>query len=294
VHDAACAAWSIKCYYDGWRPIEAIRYMGQRGQSSIESDATYDPRGLPLVPGLIEVVTGTTAAAGGRHAGLPIGSIAILAWPGPPEDPLTQHSSVRWIPAADWLPYQKRTFVTPAFPGYISGHSTFSRAAAEVMAAITGTKFFPGGLATFTAPANTGLTVERGPSQTVHLQWATYNDAADQAGLSRLYGGIHPPVDDVTGRRVGAECGRGAWALAQKYFDGSIARAPVSLTLRRLPTGEFEVRASTVPGFSYSLQATVDLTQGFTAEAAIQATENSLTWIRPNTDPARFYRVLVK
>ena len=57
VHDAACAAWSLKRFYDGWRPIEAIRYMGQRGQSSVESDPTYDPSGIPLVPGLIESVT---------------------------------------------------------------------------------------------------------------------------------------------------------------------------------------------------------------------------------------------
>lgn len=296
VHDAACAAWSLKRFYDGWRPIEAIRYMGQRGQSSVASDPTYDPSGIPLVPGLIESVTFATAAPGGRHAGLPIGSIAIFAWPGPPIDPLTQHSGVRWIRAADWLPYQKRTFVTPAFPGYVSGHSTFSRAAAEVMAAFTGTEFFPGGLGTLTVPANTWLTVEQGPSQTVQLQWATYYDAADQAGLSRLWGGIHAPVDDVTGRRVGAECGRSAWALAQRYFDGSIARAPVSLAMRRLPTGEFEVRASSVPGFFYSLQSTVDLTKGFDAEvgAATQATENTLSWIQPNTEPARFYRLLAK
>src|SRR5207245_864785 len=57
VHDAACAAWSLKRQYDGWRPIEAIRYMGQLGQSSDPGGASYDPDGLPLVPDLIEVVT---------------------------------------------------------------------------------------------------------------------------------------------------------------------------------------------------------------------------------------------
>src|SRR5207237_3179839 len=121
---------------------------------------------------------------GGRQPGPAGGSVPILAWPGQPADPLLQHSGVRWIGAADWLPYQKRTFVTPAFPGYISGHSTFSRAAAEVLAAITGTEFFPGGLGTFTAPAGSGLSIEHGPSKTIQLRWATYFDAADQAGLS--------------------------------------------------------------------------------------------------------------
>jgi hypothetical protein len=193
------------------------------------------------------------------------------------------------------LPYQKRTFVTPAFPGYVSGHSTFSRAAAEVLTAITGTEFFPRGLATFTVSANTWLSVEQGPSERVQLQWATYFDAADQAGLSRLWGGIHAPVDDVTGRRVGSECGRSAWALAQKYFDGSIARTPISLAIRHLPSGENELRATTLRGFLYSLQSTRDLTKGFTAEPEVitQATENTLLWIRPN-EAIGFYRVLTR
>jgi membrane-associated phospholipid phosphatase len=58
----------------------------------------------------------------------------------------------------------------------------------------------------------------------VELQWATYFDAADQAGVSRIYGGIHPPIDDASGRRSGYVCGHDAWALANTYFDGS-ARA---------------------------------------------------------------------
>ncbi len=50
-------------------------------------------------------------------------------------DPETETSGVGWIRAVDWVPYQRPTFVTPAFAGYVSGHSTFSRAAAEVMTA---------------------------------------------------------------------------------------------------------------------------------------------------------------
>ena len=74
----------------------------------------------------------------------------MLAWAGNPEDPSTQTSGVAWILAVDWVPYQLPTFVTPAFAGYVSGHSTFSRAAAEVMTAITGSPFFPGGLGEWT------------------------------------------------------------------------------------------------------------------------------------------------
>jgi hypothetical protein len=110
--------------------------------------------------------------------------------------------------------------VTPAFAGYVSGHSTFSRAAAEVMTAITGDPYFPGGLSEWTLEPG-GLVTERGPSQAVTLQWATYYDAADHAGISRIFGGIHIAVDDFAGRRLGSQCGDEAWALAQRYFDGS-------------------------------------------------------------------------
>ncbi len=53
------------------------------------------------------------------------------------------------------------------------------------------------------------------------LQWATYYDAADQAGISRLHMGIHISQDDFEGRIIGAEVGTAAWALAQQYFDGT-------------------------------------------------------------------------
>ena len=52
------------------------------------------------------------------------------------------------------------------------------------------------------------------------LQWATYADAADQAGRSRLYGGIHIRADDHAGRVIGAQCGQAAWARARQHFDG--------------------------------------------------------------------------
>src|SRR5205085_4599267 len=161
------------------RPITAIRYMGGQGQSSQPAGPSYNRDGLPLVAGLIELVTSNTAAPGGRHEGLPINSVAILAWPGQPAFS-TNHSGVKWISPDSWLPYQRANFVTPAFPGYISGHSTFSRSAAEVLTAMTGSPFFPGGMGSYTV---TNLSFEAGPTQPIQLQWATYYVAADQAGL---------------------------------------------------------------------------------------------------------------
>jgi hypothetical protein len=220
-HDAAIAAWGLKGYYDSVRPISMIRFMGELGQSSDPNGPSYNPAGLPLVPGLVEVITKESSAPGQRHAALAdhLGQIAIRAWAGNPKDPKTQAGGVAWILAVNWVPYQLPTFVTPAFAAYASGHSTFSRAAAEVLTGFTGSEYFPGGLDEWTTKVGS-LKVEAGPTKDVTLEWATYYDAADQAGLSRLYGGIHIPTDDFNGRKIGSQCGKEAWAKAQQYYAG--------------------------------------------------------------------------
>jgi hypothetical protein len=172
------------------------------------------------VPGLVEVVTKESSAKGQRHAHLAayVGQVAVRGWNGEPGDRKAESSGVSWIRAVDWVPYQRRNFVTPAFPGYISGHSTFSRAGATVLEALTGSPFFPGGFAEFVAPASTFLQFESGPSREVRLQWASYADASDEAGQSRIWGGIHIEPDDFMGRRVGRRVGLGAVEKAESYF----------------------------------------------------------------------------
>jgi hypothetical protein len=219
VHDAAIAAWGLKGSYDGNRPISMIRYMASLGQSTDPSLAAYNKEGLPLVHGLIELITKDKTGSGGAMAALKgnEGKIAVRAWQRDPNDPRV--SRVTWILGTLWMPYQLPTFVTPSFQGYISGHSTFSRAAAEIMTGITGSEYFPGGLSEWTVKAGS-FKIAAGPSADVTLQWATYYDAADQAGQSRLFGGIHVQADDFTGRIVGSTCGKDAWALAQRYYAG--------------------------------------------------------------------------
>lgn len=266
IHEAACAAWSIKRYYDGWRPISAIRFTAGLGQSSNPSLPSYDAHGLPLVPNLIELVTEGSIESG-RHRGLSLGKIAVRSWPGQPTNPATAHQGVHWMLASDWVPYQRTNLVTPAFPGYVSGHSTFSRSAAEILTAFTGSRYFPGGLGTYNFPADIGLGFESGPSQPVQLQWATYYDAADQAGLSRIWGGIHPPVDDFAGRRAGAEAGKAVWALVQKYWDGSVTHLDVAI--RRTASGECEVSYTTRRGFKFQPQSSADLNASFASEGSV-------------------------
>ena len=160
-----------------------------------------------------------------------IGLIKVKSWKGPEyiSDPETDTAGVDWILGTHWWPYQRPTFVTPPFAGYLSGHSTFSRAAAVALTKITGSKFFPGGLGSFDVSENEFLVFEEGPSESFTLEWATYQDASDQTSLSRIWGGIHPPIDDIKGRIIGEKIGKESFDLAQQYFTGSLSNSSISI-----------------------------------------------------------------
>lgn len=221
MHDSAVAAWGIKGWYDYIRPLSALRGMAEFGQSSDPQGASYHVDGLPLVPGYIELVAAGDPLANTNPAN--VGKVKLYAWRGPTQinDPDVDVAGVGWILAEEWWPYQRPTFVTPPFAGYVSGHSTYSAAAAEVMTAMTGSEYFPGGMSEFEIIANEFLVFEDGPSVGMTLQWATYKDASDQTSLSRIWGGIHPPADDIPGRFIGEQIGPDAFALAIEYFDGT-------------------------------------------------------------------------
>jgi hypothetical protein len=236
-HDSAIAAWGVKRHYDYVRPITKIRYQGSLGQSSDTSLPSYHPDGLQLEDGLVEIITAASIAEGGKHHNAylnanvdadgnfvqhyteaeMVGKIAVHSWNHEPADTETQLSGTEWILAENWVPYQDDNFVTPAFAAYVSGHSAFSRAAAEVLTSITGSEFFPGGLGEHEFEVD-WLEFEKGPDDVVTLQWATYFDAADEAGRSRLWGGIHVPADDFAGRIIGSEVGQEAAAFALDLF----------------------------------------------------------------------------
>ncbi len=118
-----------------------------------------------------------------------------------------------------WRPYQAATVVTPPFPEYISGHSIFSAAGATTLRLFTGSDVFGGSV---TIPQGSSR-VEPGlvPSKDVTLTWANFTDAADEAGISRRYGGIHFIEGDLVSREIGAEVGLNAYKKALKYFNNS-------------------------------------------------------------------------
>ena len=219
LHDSAISAWGIKGWYDYIRPISAIRYMCELGQSTDESLPNYNQAGILLKDDFIEIVEVGDDLSGVNNEH--VGKIKVYAWRGHDfiNNAETDVAGVGWILAENWWPYQRPSFVTPPFAGYVSGHSTFSRAAAEVMTLITGDAFFPGGMGEFIAKKDAFLVFEKGPSVDVKLQWATYRDASDQTSLSRIWGGIHPPADDIPGRLIGEQIGINAYNFALPYFS---------------------------------------------------------------------------
>ncbi len=232
MHDAAITCWGIKGYYDSPRPISAIRKMARYGQSSDPLLPSYHPGGITLVPNYIELIAPGDPLAG--FAGVNINKIKVKAWRGFSfiANPYDDVAGVDWILADNWMPYQRSTFVTPPFAGYTSGHSTFSSAGAEILTKITGSKYFPGGMGEYVIPANNFyLGFENGPSADIKLQWATYKDASDQASLSRIWGGIHPPFDDMPGRLMGTDIGNDAFQKAKSLFiNGTVPITLLSFT----------------------------------------------------------------
>jgi Na+-translocating ferredoxin:NAD+ oxidoreductase RnfD subunit len=126
LNDAAVAAFGAKRTYQSPRPISMIRYLAFQGQSTDPKEPSYDKEGLPLVPGLIELVTKQSSASGQPQAALAshVGQVAVLL-------------QGRWVLGANWTPPAS----TPASPGWVSEASAFSYAASEVLTALTGRSF---------------------------------------------------------------------------------------------------------------------------------------------------------
>jgi Domain of unknown function (DUF6851)/VCPO second helical-bundle domain len=138
----------------------------------------------------------------------------VRGWGGPGKGIVTE-------PGSAWRAYQEASVVTPPFAEYNSGHSAFSGAAAQVFARLAGTDMFRVALTT-TVRTGTSI-IEPGvvPARDTVLRFASFTDAADQAGLSRRYGGIHFEDGDLAGRTLGKAIGNAAWIKAQTYFAGT-------------------------------------------------------------------------
>jgi hypothetical protein len=273
--------------------------MGSLGQSSDSNQPSFHTNGLPLIPDLIELITSETTTNGGKHANFAtnVGEVAVRAWLGPVTatnipNP-TSWYGVGWTRARMWVPYQLATFVTPPFPGFISGHSTYSRSAAEYLSRFTGSIYFPSGLYEFVALSNDYLSFELGPSTDVRLQAATYYDAADQAGQSRLWGGIHIEADDFNGRRAGAKIGRAAYELAVQYYAGVPAPHPLFKVEVEPATNNCVISWPAISGRQYTVYSSTNLGASFDAGTVYNATGPNVVITGALLNAAEFFRISV-
>ncbi len=136
----------------------------------------------------------------------------IRAWGGPGK------STVE-MDGAQWIPYQRATFPTPPFPDYVSGHSTYSAAAALILKNWTGSDRL--GHSAKIAAGSSKIEPGTTPAHPLTLSWATFTDAANEAGMSRRYGGIHFRRADLDGRLLGRLAAERAWRKAQSYLNGT-------------------------------------------------------------------------
>jgi hypothetical protein len=124
------------------------------------------------------------------------------------------------MPGGLWMPYQLPTFITPPFAEFTSGHSTFSAAGAEILRMFTGSDAFGGTAASYTAAPGSMLHQVGVPASPVTLSWPTFSAAAEEAGMSRLYGGIHFMAGNTFGKSSGRLVADAVWNKAQRMFAG--------------------------------------------------------------------------
>jgi hypothetical protein len=123
------------------------------------------------------------------------------------------------VKGSEWMPYQALNVVTPPFPEYVSGHSTFSGAGAYILSTFSSSGDTFG--ASVVIPRGTSKFELNTPTADVTLSWPTFTAASYEAGDSRRWGGIHFFTGDNHGRSLGRQVGSKVRAKAQTYFAGS-------------------------------------------------------------------------
>lgn len=130
--------------------------------------------------------------------------------------------------AADpaWLPL----IATPPFPAYSSGHSTFSSSSARLLALFFGTDQIPFSTGSDGLPG-------------VTRSFTRLSDAAEEAGQSRIYGGIHWQFDNQVGLASGKALAEHVYftRLTPREEAGACAPGPGTLCLTG---GRFKVEAT--------------------------------------------------
>jgi hypothetical protein len=140
------------------------------------------------------------------------GTFVVDAWGG------VGQGTVR-IPATEFMTYQMPGGnPSPPFAEYTSGHSAFSAAGAEILKRFTGSDAF--GYSVAFGRGSSRFEVGLTPNSPITLSWDTFTSAANQAGMSRRYGGIHFESGDLAGRSLGRKVGDKVWDRTQFFIGG--------------------------------------------------------------------------
>ena len=223
VHDAAIAAWGLKGHYDSARPISLIRYMGGKGQSSDPAQPAYDPEGLPLVPGLVEVITSDTTAPGQRHAALEghEGEIAVRAWQAYPEDPKADTAGVGWMPGGGVGPVPADDVRDAGVPGLRLGPQHVQPRRGRGDGGLHRERVLPGRRERLHGARRARSSSRAGRRPTSRSSGRPTSTPPTRP-VDRVSGaGSTSRADDLTGREIGSEVGIEAWNAARRYFDGT-------------------------------------------------------------------------
>ena len=121
------------------------------------------------------------------------------------------------IPGETWTPFQPLAAMVPAHSDFVSGHSTYSAAAAEVLKQFTGSDAFNHSV---TIQERSLLIDATLPAAAVTLAWDSFSFAACEAGSSRVFGGIHFENADLAGRALGVRVGATVFQRAQNLWLG--------------------------------------------------------------------------
>lgn len=142
------------------------------------------------------------------------------------------------LSASEWHPYSPLTFITPPFPGYVSGHSTVSAASAKVLELFTGSDRFEAtqtwhageltepGISCEAKQMVDGKMPTSGISDdgVITLQLPTFTATAEMAGISRVMGGYHIQADNIAGLELGRKVAHYVFPKAKAYFDGTAGK----------------------------------------------------------------------
>lgn len=132
----------------------------------------------------------------------------------------------------DWQPYQNPAALTPNFPDVTSGHSAYSSAASTFIRNFLGSNVFGKSVALADDASRfdpNGFDGQPGTGSAITLTWDYLNAAAEQAGISRLYGGIHFNDGNWQGQILGTRAGSNASLKAFSLFgDEDAAETAIS------------------------------------------------------------------